>query len=64
MVIGKAMRQELLQLVKAAAEAAKLGQVELMGRLLASIGVRLQHRWATAVQAAQVNGLITITRTL
>jgi prepilin-type N-terminal cleavage/methylation domain-containing protein len=64
MVIDKALRKELLQLVKEAAEAAKLGQVEVKERLLATIVARLQQGRATALPAVQADGLITIARTL
>jgi prepilin-type N-terminal cleavage/methylation domain-containing protein len=64
MVIDKALRKELLQLVKEATDAARQGQVALKESLLATIAARLEQGRGTALPAVQADGLIAIARTL
>jgi prepilin-type N-terminal cleavage/methylation domain-containing protein len=64
MVVDKALRRELLQLVSEATQANKYGQTELKERLLATAVARLEQGRGTALPAVQADGLIAIARTL
>lgn len=63
-VFDKALRSELLQIVKDAQGAARSGQYDLKEQLLAAVIARLEKGRAVALPAVQVDGLIAIARTL